>query len=1292
MLGTYEYGVLQYSSKARVQVTGVPFRSLGAQPARIVHCKSAHRTVDMWAKVRGSELVELLGGTGDFATESRVLRYHYGVQPCVYPEYELSEGLLEPWSDALEVRDAITIDNASTQDRDDALSWHPDGEDGAGRLGIHITEVAARLPANLRSWALQRGSSAYWVNPEGDASSTPMLPPNLAHEVFSLNAGSRHPCRSLFLTLDAAGNVTGTRYASTWVCIAENHTYTALASAAEGPLALLRAALTRWTGLEDPEEQVAAAMIRYNLAYAKLLCGFPEGLLRVQPVAQEPATYDRVGEGEQKGRHASMNHEIYCHLTSPIRRYADLHNQAVLGKLEWSLTEKELHYLQERTAQLQMFHAHETSLRLAADCKEVPRLLEAALEVYDDGRYLRLYLPDRRIRVPLKGSFYAEPFVDAIQEAPPGKRFTVEVFGILKEGRTEVRIRWVDGARARASSTAPLPLPSWSAPPRIAALPSPRAPTTDPAMAERKMQAILGYPLDHFQQRCLRAILDGDDVLATAPTGSGKTVIALLGLVFCAFEQGKRAIITTPIKALSNQKFKEMDLWIRRLLEKDVCRVTLLTGDIQARATPPGGDGQPELLICTSEILSNKLEMSAREGAATDPDLENVGVVIMDEVHYVNDPHRGHVWERGIVRLPASVRLIALSATLDEPHRFAEWMGQRRPTRLVQRTDRHVPLWMGMYNAQGQFQELYSTHSETKTMATAAYDALRKSADQVTLPKLLQYLEREEKLPAIVFFLSRAKCVAAAESLQTNLLMGTKIGPRHKDECEYEYAYRLELQQDKVREVRQRQQQLYQQYLQPFDATLQSVPGFGTFMEMLERGIAYHHAGMLPLLREYVEILFQERLLKVVFATETLGVGLDMPCRTVVFTQLDKPDGGEGGLFRVLRTDEFWQMGGRAGRRGRDERGFIVYAPLSRPPVPSSDLFALLCGTPPPARSQLQVDPLFVLRQRVLGDDAEGRVLDKTLRRHELARQLEVMENEWRTRFGSSQKVETEADEDAAQLARARALYDKLHPPPGSLFKLTPPQRKKAQQELVAIEKERTAAGKSADLRASAQAAQERKRLMEDIEACRTALDSDWNAATTWLIEKQFLVVSEGRLLPTARGRSAALFMDGHPLVRGAVVWEERARLAEAPVDTLAVWLACFAEAVPLRPGATVPPFSAAMDLCERTRTVAEELGLDADAAFSWSSAALIDIWMRSRDIREVATYVDVSQLGSFVRCVLRVAAFLEELRTAALGLEELELYNHLEHAASSLYHGVVTNQSLYVHRRATQSKQKSIP
>ena len=412
------------------------------------------------------------------------------------------------------------------------------------------------------------------------------------------------------------------------------------------------------------------------------------------------------------------------------------------------------------------------------------------------------------------------------------------------------------------------------------------------------------FPLDEFQVRAIRALDEGESVLVAAPTGSGKTVVAEYA-VERALLAGAKAFYTTPLKALSNQKFGDF------VARYGAGRVGLLTGDNSINSEAP-------VVVMTTEVLRNMLY----EQSST---LEGLAYVVMDEVHYLQDPYRGAVWEEILIHLPLTVAVVCLSATVSNAEEFGEWIGTLRgPTRVVIEERRPVPLehhylvgrTLHPMHAEvgGQLvPNPYVVSLEQRELRTNVryrrswgspqlhrQSRPREGHRGVYAPRreeVVEVLHQAGMLPAIYFVFSRAGCDRSVEWLMDS---GIRLTSRD--------------QSDRIREFAE----MRAAWMEEEDL---STLGFYEFREALAAGIAAHHAGMLPLFKETVEELFKAGLVKVVFATETLSLGINMPAKTVVIEDLWK---FQGERHELLTPGEYTQLTGRAGRRGIDDLGHAV--------------------------------------------------------------------------------------------------------------------------------------------------------------------------------------------------------------------------------------------------------------------------------------------------------------------------------------------------------------------------------
>jgi ATP-dependent RNA helicase HelY len=401
------------------------------------------------------------------------------------------------------------------------------------------------------------------------------------------------------------------------------------------------------------------------------------------------------------------------------------------------------------------------------------------------------------------------------------------------------------------------------------------------------------FEFDPFQVAACGALTAGDGVLVAAPTGSGKTVVGEYA-VHLALEQGRKCFYTTPIKALSNQKYNDL---VRRY---DADRVGLLTGDNSVNGNAP-------VVVMTTEVLRNMLY-------AGSPTLRNLGYVVLDEVHYLADRSRGAVWEEVIIHLPESVRVVALSATVSNAEEFGEWLSQvRGGTEIIVDEHRPVPLWQHMLVGRRLY-DLFTDDDHhqlnPELIRLAQRDAYRAPASRPGRgghrprrpappyrPEIIDRLDAAGLLPAITFIFSRAGCDAAVqECLAAGLRLTTPDEAAHIETV-----------------AARRTADIPEEDL--------AVLGYHDWVTGLRRGIAAHHAGMLPAFKEVVEELFAAGLVRAVFATETLALGVNMPARTVVIERLDK---WNGEAHAALTPGEYTQLTGRAGRRGIDVEGHAV--------------------------------------------------------------------------------------------------------------------------------------------------------------------------------------------------------------------------------------------------------------------------------------------------------------------------------------------------------------------------------
>jgi ATP-dependent RNA helicase HelY len=432
----------------------------------------------------------------------------------------------------------------------------------------------------------------------------------------------------------------------------------------------------------------------------------------------------------------------------------------------------------------------------------------------------------------------------------------------------------------------------------------------------------LRFDLDPFQIEACQSLEAGRSVLVAAPTGAGKTIVAEFAVHLALAQPRAKVFYTTPMKALSNQKFSELTA------EHGADKIGLLTGDSNINSSA-------RVVVMTTEVLRNMLY-------ADSPLLRDLAYVVMDEVHYLADRFRGAVWEEVIIHLPQEVRMVSLSATVSNAEEFGDWLqAVRGDTDVIVSEERPVPLEQHVL-VRSKLLDLFETSTLVQgegsdarvnpeltrlTGASSRADGgyrnthtgrpgkgKRRDADRtfsrdgqpsgdrlfgdrMGRADIVKLLRSRNLLPAIFFVFSRVGCDAAVEQVARSGLRLTEAWER-----------------DEIRA-------LVEERCRPIPDSDLAVLGYWGFLDGLERGLAAHHAGMLPIFKEIVEELFQRKLLKVVFATETLALGVNMPARTVVIEKLEKFNGEA----RVpLTPGEYTQLTGRAGRRGIDVEGHAV--------------------------------------------------------------------------------------------------------------------------------------------------------------------------------------------------------------------------------------------------------------------------------------------------------------------------------------------------------------------------------
>ena len=515
------------------------------------------------------------------------------------------------------------------------------------------------------------------------------------------------------------------------------------------------------------------------------------------------------------------------------------------------------------------------------------------------------------------------------------------------------------------------------------------------------------YQLHDFQKWCVEGVITGNHVLITAPTGTGKTFGGEFAINYF-HSKCKKVIYTTPIKALSNEKFYAFTNKYPHI------SVGLITGDIK---TNPNAD----VLIMTTEILLNKLyQIKSSSPIPTssisfDMDIQNeLGCVVFDEIHMINDENRGHVWEQCIMLLPSHIQIIGLSATLDNPEKFAFWLETKgditkpieKEVYLTKKKVRAVPLthysFITTPNSINKHVKDKATQEEIKRLTnklfviqdnknvfndinyqnmTRMLKLFEKNYVRVkhqhVLNKLAEHLVEKEMLPALCYVFSRKQLEICAQEMTTNLLeFDSKIPYTVDRECE-----------QIIRKLPN-----YEEYLH--------LPEYINTVKLLRKGVGIHHAGLMPILREMTELLFARGFIKILFCTETMSVGINLPVKTTIFTDINKFNGE---IVRTLYSHEYTQAAGRAGRLGLDSVGHVIHLNNLFRNVDSVSYKQMMNGKPQALTSKFKLSYNLLLNLLDIGDNNLVQFASKSMITGDIYSQIEVLNTKM-------SKLQTELD------------------------------------------------------------------------------------------------------------------------------------------------------------------------------------------------------------------------------------------------------------------------------------------
>ena len=789
------------------------------------------------------------------------------------------------------------------------------------------------------------------------------------------------------------------------------------------------------------------------------------------------------------------------------------------------------------------------------------------------------------------------------------------------------------------------------------------------------------YPLSDFQKYSIQAVVEGHHSLITAHTGSGKSLPAEFAIQYFAGAKKKKVIYTSPIKALSNQKYYEFTQKYPHI------SFGIMTGDIKVN---PDAD----VLIMTTEILMNHLFMMNNESEKkTQSQLQfqmdinkDLACVVFDEIHYINDVDRGRVWEQTILMLPPHIQMIMLSATIDAPEKFAKWCEKPESGKQVYLSSTHtriVPLVHYGYlvvndgtlkslkdketiaKLQKSTGTLIPLKSENGEFLDPGYVEIKRTRELLdankaftkrphVLNSLALMLRDREMLPAIAFVFSRKNVEKCAEEITVPLLeFDSKVAYTIKRECE-----------QIVRKLPN-----HEEYL--------ALPEYKQLVALLEKGVGIHHSGMIPVLREIVEFMISKRYIKLLFATESFAIGLNCPIRTAIFTSLTKFDGR--GL-RFLLPHEYNQAASRCGRRGIDTIGHVVHCNNLFDMPTSVEYKNMLCGKPQALVSKFRISFSIVLNL--------------------MRNKIDMCTIADFTQFVEKSMIQNEigisAESERRSLDRVRGELAKIEIPHDVLDTYL---ELKELASMYSNKKKKEVERKLSQYQINPAYGEHYKKLKDEIRRIQSYINyldnyvlvNVFAICDILLLDNQFITIDAetGIYSFTSTGKIAAGIAEVHPLVMSRSVGQ---LLPLSPRQIVGV-LSCFSGIKVDRDSKVSVPTThdkavkaVVSDIAELYKTYGEietkrgtDSGVDYDDALVYDAIDIMMDWCDCADEAECRIFIRdriAFSIGEFTKGIMKISAIVKELTGVC---ESVELEHKLSQVDGLILKYVATAQSLYV-------------
>ena len=764
--------------------------------------------------------------------------------------------------------------------------------------------------------------------------------------------------------------------------------------------------------------------------------------------------------------------------------------------------------------------------------------------------------------------------------------------------------------------------------------------TKDCELVNENPPIVFPYKLDIFQKNAVNSIEEGNHVLVTAHTSAGKSTVAEYA-ISKAFEEGKKVVYTSPIKTLSNQKYYDF--------KQRYDSVGILTGDIKENP-------EADCIVMTTEILRNMLFRGSEF-------ISKLGYVIFDEIHYINDKDRGHVWEETIVMLPPSIKLIMLSATISNSEAFASWISniKRHNVDLVGTLYRPVPLKHYIYY-KNDIEMILSDKNkfETEKYQEIFYDYKKKFKEyksyKNSFNEFITYLKNKDLFPCIFFSFSRKKCEEYAKCIVDKLTT-------HEEESEI--------------------LSIINKYMSGMFKDYDKLNQTETLRKLLVKGYGFHHSGLVHPLKEIQEILFSKGLIKILFATETFSVGVNMPTRTVVFTELSKYDGSKG--LRVLNTSEYIQMAGRSGRRGKDSNGTVIYYPM-RSILDTYEIKGMMLGSTTTIQSKLKLNTQFLLKVLQSSEYDIKDFVSESLLGKEDEKIVEVMEKQYKDLL---EKIKNK--EHFLKMIKNEEIVEKYFELEKSLSNAKGNKRKKIEREYNLIKEDKIAM-KDINSKIEYNKMVSESNLLSD-SLSKNRLHMELDVSKRFLMDLNFITDNEKLLNEldrsdmTKKGLMGAEINECNEILLTEII--ENDILDNLSVEEICGVLGVFIESTEENMY-TVGELSLSNEVKDVLDTISEynykldeiaiKYNIDYDPYLSLNFVMPVYQWASGVSLREI--YMDNSldlYEGNFVKNITKVLNICNEIIHVCEMVGKTTLVEKLQNIESLLLKDIVSFDSIYV-------------